>query len=179
MLKKKSVYLFFGWRYFWSFLSFPYYLIYFGKIGLGTYISLKNSNFSSSTRLGKKIDIWRNTTFWVGSNIEIGDYSQLNPGVFLSGNVEIGKYVLIGPNVNIIGGTHNYESLDLPIRFQGSKVLKILIEDDVWIGANATILGGVKIGKGAIIGAGTVVTKDVMPYEIHVGTPNKKLKTRR
>jgi acetyltransferase-like isoleucine patch superfamily enzyme len=73
---------------------------------------------------------------------------------------------------------HRYDIPNTFMRFQGHIPLDIHIDDDVWIGANAVILGGVRIGKGAIIGAGAVVTKDVPEMAIAVGVPAKVTKYR-
>jgi len=95
------------------------------------------------------------------TSLHIGAYSQINPGVVIYGRVHVGKHVMIGPNVTISGGNHRYDRTDVPMMFQGSRELGIFIEDDVWIGANVVITDGVRIGKGAIVGAGSVVTRDV------------------
>ena len=112
--------------------------------------------------------------------IIIGKYSQLNPYVIIyGGDVWIGDYVMIAPHVVIAAGEHNYKQLEKPMRLADSLgVHKIIIEDDVWIGANSTITDGVKIGKGAVIGANSVVTSDVAPYDIVVGVPAKKIMSR-
>jgi len=85
---------------------------------------------------------------------------------------------MVAPNCMIAGGNHNYSRIDKPMMFQGSNSKGIIIEDDVWIGANSSILDGVKIGKGAIIAAGSVVTKDVCAYDIVAGVPAKKINSR-
>ena len=83
----------------------------------------------------------------------------------------IGDRVLIGPNVGIFTAAH---PLDVEYRKQGLEyALPIIIEDDVWIGGNTTINPGVTIHKGAVIGSGSVITKDVAEYAIAVGNPAK------
>ena len=79
----------------------------------------------------------------------------------------------------IAGGNHTFERRDIPIWFQPS-VSKggILLEDDIWIGASSTVLDGVRIGKGAIIGAATLVHKRIRPYTINVGVPAQLIKKR-
>jgi acetyltransferase-like isoleucine patch superfamily enzyme len=87
--------------------------------------------------------------------------------------------ILIGSNVMIAAATtirdtdHVYESLDFPMVKQGLSVEKVVIEDDVWIGHGCVILKGITIGRGAIIAAGAVVTKNVEPYHIVGGVPAK------
>ncbi len=78
----------------------------------------------------------------------------------------------------IITNTHNFENCDIPMRTQGLKNISVTIEDDVWIGSRVIILPGIKIGKGSIIGAGAVVTKDVPEYSIVGGVPAKLIRSR-
>lgn len=106
-------------------------------------------------------------------NVKIGTNVFFNRNVFITAraSVSIGNYTLIGPNVVINSGNHNYKNMSENITKQGHSTAPIIIEDDVWIGANCTILKGVHIGKGAVIGAGCIVTKDVAPYSVVVGNP--------
>ena len=89
---------------------------------------------------------------------------------------------MFGPNVTIIGGNHNTELTGRPMSLNHTKRpeddLPIVIENDVWVGAGATILKGVTIRRGAIVGACAVVTKDVGPYAIVTGCPAKEVKKR-
>jgi acetyltransferase-like isoleucine patch superfamily enzyme len=87
--------------------------------------------------------------------------------------IEIGNDVIIGPGVSLFSENHNYKDINTPIRLQGETRKKIVIEDDVWIGANAIILAGVYIGKHSVVGAGSVVTKDVPANSVVVGSPAK------
>lgn len=108
-----------------------------------------------------------------GFHITIGDDFYANHGCVMLDCAEIiiGDRVLIGPNVGIFTAAH---PLDVEYRKQGLEyALPILIEDDVWIGGNTTINPGVTIHKGAVIGSGSVVTKDVPEYSIAVGNPAK------
>ncbi len=110
--------------------------------------------------------------------ISIGRECHINENVFIQG-AEIGNQVLIAPNVAILDSLHITERTDLPIVRQGSKKMKApIIEDDVWIGRNAIIMPDVRIGKGSIIGAGAVVTKDVESYTIAGGVPAKPIRKR-
>ena len=97
--------------------------------------------------------------------------------MYSANGIQIGNDVLIGPNCNIVPVNHNIRDRNIPIRLQGYPESKggIVIEDDVWLGASVTILDGVKIGKGAVIGAGSVVTKNIEPYSINFGVPSKKV----
>jgi acetyltransferase-like isoleucine patch superfamily enzyme len=85
---------------------------------------------------------------------------------------------MIAPNCMISGGNHNYIDNLIPMIFQSSNSKGIIIDDDVWIGANSVILDGVTIEKGAIIAAGSVVKNNVAKYEIVAGNPAKKIKSR-
>lgn len=102
----------------------------------------------------------------------IGYYSVL----YSNGGIKIGKNVLIGSHVTLTTHGHEYSDPNLPIIQQPMKYGFIEIEDDVWIGSGAVIRYNVKVGKGAIIGAGAVVTKDVLPYTIVGGVPARVIK---
>lgn len=110
--------------------------------------------------------------------LKIGSRVFFNSNVMINadhgGRIQIGNDVLIGPNVVIRSSNHKFRDRTVPILSQGHMSGKIVVDDDVWIGANVVILPGVKIGKGAIIGAGAVVTKNVSPYSIAVGVPAKE-----
>jgi len=114
--------------------------------------------------------------------VSIKDNVFLNSNVMINadigGEIVIGSNVLIAPNVVIRASGHNYDKGDIPIKNQGHKTGKIIIKEDVWVGSNAVILPNVTIGKGAVIGAGAVVTKDVNDFEIVGGVPAKKIGSR-
>lgn len=115
-----------------------------------------------------------------GGNVVIGDNCTINRfcTIYGHGGVEIGSNVRIAPYVSIIAMDHIYENPDIPIWRQGIKAAGIIIEDDVWIGAHAIILDGVRIKRGSVIGAGAVVKKDVSAYSVVGGVPAKLLKKR-
>lgn len=132
----------------------------------------------------------------VGSNVTIQDYTlfQLtmpNPRVFIGDNtvigrrniitaknsIRIGSDVLIGSDVQIIDHSHGIQR-DTPIRLQKAQIGSVEIGDDVWIGAGTKILMDVKIGRGAVIGANSVVVSDIPEYAIAVGAPAKVVKYR-
>jgi acetyltransferase-like isoleucine patch superfamily enzyme len=104
----------------------------------------------------------------------IGYGSHESPG----GLVKIGDFVRIAPSVMMIAANHIFDDAIKPIRKQGLAHAPITIEDDVWIGGRVTILAGVKVGEGSVVGAGAVVTKDIPPYSIAVGVPAKVIKRR-
>jgi len=105
--------------------------------------------------------------------ITIGRHSWVGPFclVYGNGDVSIGDNVLIAAHTSINTVSHHFERCDIPINDQGIYCDPVTIEDDAWIGMNAVILQGVRIGKGAIVGAGAVVTRDVPPWSIVMGVP--------
>jgi acetyltransferase-like isoleucine patch superfamily enzyme len=132
---------------------------------------------------GCQIDSFVKIKFTGGTaDIEIGAYCYLNSGTVLySGNgIKIGDNVLIGPNCNIVPTNHQYKDIATPMRLQRFLPSKggIIIEDDVWLGANVTILDGAYIKKGAIIGANSTVIGEVEGFSIYAGSPAKKIKSR-
>jgi acetyltransferase-like isoleucine patch superfamily enzyme len=113
-------------------------------------------------------------------HIHIGARSWLGAGTYLygNGNITIGNDVLIAARCSLNTVSHNHAALDQPINNQGINVAPIHIEDDVWIGLHAVILQGVTIGRGAIVGAGSLVNKDVPAYSIVAGTPARIVRSR-
>lgn len=142
----------------------PYAHVFFSNINRGAYIMgyciIENSIIDTGTKIS-------------------GDQLGINTSQIR--HTRIGKYCSIGPNFCTLPQGHNYKNLST-YSFKGdaSDVITapILIENDVWIGANVTILGGVTIHNGAVIGAGSIVTKDCPPYSICVGNPAKVIKFR-
>lgn len=134
-------------------------------------------------KIGNNIIIGRNTIISCkGGDIEIGDYTNIGPNNSLISEsiLRIGKYVFTAGHTYIVaGGNHSYERRDIPIWFQPSKSKGgIILEDDIWIGASSTILDGVKIEKGSIIGAASLVNKSIPPYSIAIGIPVDIIKKR-
>ncbi len=107
-------------------------------------------------------------------NVEIGEHSYINSG-YISGAVKIGAYCAIGYNVSLIALTHDTDHAtgELPLPQNRAK---IVIEDGVWIGNNAVILPGVRIGRKAVVGANAVVTRSVPPHSVVGGVPAKLLR---
>lgn len=112
--------------------------------------------------------------------IRIGSGSYVGPGsvLFGAGGIDIGEAVLISPGVVITSHQHTYADRDADIRDQPLAFGRVVIERNVWIGANATVLPGVRLGEGSIVGAGAVVTKDVPPRSVVVGVPAVILRER-
>ena len=110
----------------------------------------------------------------IDDNSGIGEFSEIY------GDVRIGKDVMMGTNCIIYTRNHATNRLDIPMWKQGfCEVKPVYIEDDVWIGGRVTILPGVRIGTGAVIGAASVVTKDIPAYGVAVGNPAKVIRYRK
>jgi len=109
-------------------------------------------------------------------DIEIGNNTMITSRGMILGPLIIGNNVVLGIGSQVLGLTHNYEDVEIPIKDQGVRGTKVVIEDDVWIGGNCIIIQGIKIGKHSLVAAGSVVTKDVEPYTIVAGNPAKPIK---
>ena len=152
-------------------------------------------NFGSAYISGN-VEIHNNVTLF--NQLEIFGNIKLSKNVSISGpgtricssinNISIGSYCSIASNVIIQEYNHNPDLITtydiceniLKLKNPNSRTSKgsIIIEEDVWIGSNSVILSGVKIGRGSIIGSGSIVTKDILPYSIAVGNPCKRIKSR-
>ena len=112
-------------------------------------------------------------------DIIIGENCYINPHatIYSGSGVRMGNYVLIGPGCVIAPANHAFDRTDIPIRHQGFLPSRggVVIEDDVWIGANSTLLDGTYIGHGAIVAAGSVVNGRIEPLTIVGGIPAKKI----
>lgn len=131
--------------------------------------------------LVKKSTGWQwistNVIFEHASKISIGNNVGINSNTYINGvgGVDIGDYVLIGTNVTIVSGTHEIVNRKMHI-FEAQVVPKnIIIEDGVWIGSGSVILAGVKLSKGSIVGANSLVNKNLEEYSINYGTPAKTM----
>ncbi|WP_017732622.1 acyltransferase [Nafulsella turpanensis] len=132
---------------------------------------------------GVRVYFWAREKLMIGNNFYIGRDSQIETDSI------IGDNVIFGNKVAIVGRyDHHYQKVGVPTRlaprirdknynWKGLDQLTI-IEDDVWIGYGSVIMGGIRIGKGSIVAAGSVVTKDVEPFSIYAGNPARKIKSR-
>ncbi len=128
-----------------------------------------------SMSLGNGVRIGRHcvVTAQEGSLV-LGDRVALSPGVHLSadgGSIAVGAKTAIGPGTVVRASNHKFEDRRVPIMDQGHVPGRIVIEDDVWIGANCVVTPDVVIGHGAVVGAGAVVTRDVPPFAVAGGVP--------
>ncbi len=128
---------------------------------------------------GKNVNIEKGAYFGNGAEIEIGDHSGIGMNCEVCGPVKIGSDVMMGPEVIILTTNHKFDRVDIPMRCQGNDISKkVTIGDDVWIGTRVIILPGIHVGKGAILAAAAVVTKDVPDYAIVGGNPAKIIRYR-
>lgn len=131
-------------------------------------------------KVGREITYYPGIKINPARNIVIGDNVDLAWGVLITtgGGVEIGERVLIGYRTQILSANHTIPPNRGRIFGAGHNPEKIVIENDVWIGANCIITAGVRIGEGAVVAAGSVVTKDVPSFTIVGGVPAKIIKVR-
>lgn len=112
----------------------------------------------------------------IASDLKAGPHSFINEGCWIPARVELGPYAMLAPQVAILGGDHRVDVPGTPIVFAGRPEMpRTVIEADAWVGYGAKVMAGVRIGRGAIVAAGAVVTKDVPAYEVHAGVPAKKI----
>lgn len=157
--------------------------------------NVKASEFKHAgekTIIAELVDIIKPENLSVGDNVEFkyGVHVQSGPGISIGSNTHFAPFcVMYGPltigencafaaHCTFASVGHGYERTDIPMIEQPCTSKEIIIEDDVWFGANATVIGGVRIGKGSIIGANSVVTKDVAPYSVMGGAPARLIRNR-
>lgn len=128
--------------------------------------------------VGKNVNIYGKAIFT--KLLSVGDNSDIGLRSYIQGNVRIGNDVMMAPDVCIYTKNHRFNDLNIPIRLQGQETENpVVIENDVWIGTRVIILPGVHVGEGSIIGAGSVVTRNVEAWSIVAGNPAKFIKSRR
>lgn len=138
-------------------------------------------SWGGTATIGERLSLKRGAIICpAGGRIVIGDNLSLNPYSILYGHggLTIGNDVRIAAGTVIIPSNHNFESREKPITQQGLSRQGITIEDDVWIGANVTVLDGSYISKGCVIAAGAVVRGETEAYGIYGGVPAKLIKFR-
>ena len=152
----------------------------------GDLVVAGNENPFKWISIGAGAEIQRHCLVWIGEDeskeptLSIGERVFVGQGTHLSVMcpMVIGNHSLIGAYSYLLTNNHRFESRTTPIRDQGYVEKPLVVGDDVWIGAHCVIMPGIEIGRGAIIGAGSVVTRNVAEYEIWAGTPAKKIGTR-
>lgn len=154
----------------------------FGVVaGQGVYIGLhcalkgkNNITLEDSVTVRPYAQIWSVGTVRIGRGSEIGERCRIS----IANSLNMGEKVLLSPNVYIKDCDHEYCNLEVPVIDQGvvQRGQTVSIGDGSYIGINAVIVGNVKIGKHCVIGANSVVTKDVPDYCVAVGSPSRVIK---
>lgn len=126
------------------------------------------------------VRVMHDVSFAKGVDIQIGNNVQFGPYCDIATNVHFNNDILLAGHVSIVGRQDHRFDEPMKTIWQGGRGDNgiTIIEDDVWIGTGSIVLSGVRIGRGSIIAAGSVVTKDVQPCEIWAGNPAKKIKDR-
>lgn len=153
---------------------------------------------------GANIIVPEAATFVLGEHCYVGRYAEIGPGACISigsdtsiqdrcilvGDVTVGRHCLVSLNVLISSGRHYFDlrptwlirdqdrlaASDRELAAQHSRPVRV--DDDCWLGMNSVIMPGVTVGKGAVIGAGSIVTRDVPPYTVVAGSPAREIKKR-
>lgn len=129
---------------------------------------------------GKKVNVEHGAYFGSGRGINVGNRSGIGLDCLILGSLTVGDDVMMGPRCVVIGLNHGMADVNRPMAEQGFEPQEtVVIEDDVWIGANVTILPGKRIGRGSVVAAGSVVTSDVPPFNIVGGNPARRIRDRR
>lgn len=132
------------------------------------------------TKVGRQTSIRDGVSVWYPHRLKLGERVSINEGSYLGafGNLEVGDGTMIGHKVSITTSEHRIPKRSETLRSSGIEARSVKIGEDVWLGAHAVVLGGVTIGNGAIVAAGSVVTKDVAPFAIVAGVPAKVVRFR-
>jgi acetyltransferase-like isoleucine patch superfamily enzyme len=152
------------------------------RLGEGTRIDLLPG---SALDIGDGVIVGRNAHFSVGEGgqLSIGDGTAVQDMCRFLGDVVIGKGCIFAPNVFVSSGNHTFDALPhLSIKEQGlvaaSRSRPVRLFDDCWLGINVAVMPGVTIGRGCVVGANSVVTRDLPPYSVAAGNPARILRSR-
>ena len=176
LLTKWYINLGFLRAHFWRLLGY--------KIGkhtnIGSSVLLSNA---LKLKIGSYCKITSGTRIEPGTSsngITIGNHVDISRNCWVvgSGDIIIKNYVRFAPNVAVISSNHNYSDIEKRIADQGAVSEPITIEEDCWLGINVVVTAGVTIGRGSVVGANAVVTKNVKPYSVVGGVPAKLIKYR-
>lgn len=156
------------------------------RVGKGTLLNGVHMTWPHQVRIGSDSVVEHDVVFkfdgpWcagpsivIGDRVFIGSSTEFN----IKLGVNVGNDCLIASGCRIVDSNHGYLRTDLPMNMQPGAPRSIEIEEDVWVGANSVILRGVRLGRGSIVGAGSVVTRDVPAYEIWCGVPARQMGSR-
>ena len=155
-------------------------------LAVGRRLQTKIKAFSCRKVLTHGVDLHlgARTRIWAPSHVRMGDQVYVGKDVHIEANCRIGNYCLIANRVAIVGRhDHDFSAVGFPMRFSpwvGSRRFpsqyadeEAVIEDDVWLGYGTIVMTGVTVGRGSVVAAGSVVTRDVPPYSISAGVPAK------
>lgn len=158
------------------------------QIFIGANCRLESGAIFECEGINAKIILGDNSIIHSGSALITGKSGTINVGKYFSlnhysilyghGGLIIGDYVRVATHVVIIPANHIFADPETPITFQGLDKAGINIENDVWLGAGVRVLDGVHIGRGSVVGAGSVVTKSLGEFSISVGVPAKQIGSR-
>jgi acetyltransferase-like isoleucine patch superfamily enzyme len=170
---------------------------YLGLLQIVTRLFYVDREFPSSVRLGARLDVVPRCSnhkrhrlvlkkrssieercvvnTWHG-DVVFENGAGIGIGTIVIGPVTIGQNAICSQNSFISGESHLYADIDKKLFDQGFEIQPVFIEEDVWMGANCVVLPGVRIGKGSVVGAGSVVTKDIPSYSVAVGNPARVIK---
>lgn len=149
-----------------------------GKKGLLLrYILIK----SLAKSCGDNVSIFEDVFIFSPENIVIGNNVSIQPMCYLEGQggIEIGNDVSVAHGTSILSTTHNTNDMDIPIKDQGIAEKKVVIHDNVWLGCKVTVLCGTEIFSGSVVGANSVVTKNIENDCVYAGTPARKIRSRK
>ena len=150
---------------------------------IGDRVIILQKTSGGKVKIGSYVNIYRDTIIETdfGGDLTIGDYSSIHPRCQINAyvsSVTINKGVMIAPNCAIYPHTHGLEYGHAHSEAAFGSKGPILIDDEAWLGFGVIVLGGVRIGKGAAVGAGAVVTHDIPDNAIAVGNPAKVIRFR-
>ena len=175
-------------RGFWRYVQNIKNRMIFGHYGRNVYlfpgVNIVRPQYISigdNVTIGRGTDIyvhpthsdWKDYMIRIGNNVHIGSHNIIGArkSIVLEDNILIGPHVMIGDH------SHHYENIDIPIRLQEvTEGGPVRIERDGWIGANVFILPNVTIGRHSVVGANSVVNRDIPPYSVAVGAPARVIK---
>ena len=158
------------------------------------YLLSKLRNFSGLLAMGLRYSTLKSTASYCGINVSVhpgvwllnveglsvGNNVSIHPMCYIDslGGIQIGSNASIAHGATILSSTHEFSGTHRAIKDQGVRLAATTVSNDVWIGAKCTIVGGVTIGEGCVIGANSVVTHDVPAYSVVAGVPARVLRRR-
>lgn len=148
-----------------------------GKIAmLRRFVLLK----TLAKKVGMNVAVFPGVYFENIENLSIGDNVSIHQMCYIDaeGDIEIGDNVSIAHRSTILSSNHGYEDISMPIKYQEMVLAKTILDDDIWIGCGCTILAGVHIGSGCVIGANSTVTHNIEAKSVAVGSPTRIIKKR-